>query len=287
MTTVTHLELIENKDLRSKHLDRIEVLEKVKKIVTLSNSKVLHTKLVAEYYEVAPNTIKQLYNRNKEELETNGVITLRGGELREFKGQLQDVTLLGSASAVTLFSTRAVLNVGMLLTESPIALEVRNQILNGYEQTTELQRITLIEEEKDLMWAVMNAPDGIERITATAKWNDFKNRHINELKATIEEQKPKVESFESFISAEGYQTMKQASSSLGIGRNKLYEFLRENKILTGDNIPYQRFINQEYFVVKQITINKGNFSSNKPQTFVTAKGINWINKLLNKNKKDN
>lgn len=274
------VDLVENKELRNEHLDRVEVLNKVKEIITLSNSKVLTTQLVAEYYEVASNTIKQLHNRNKEELESNGAITLRGDVLKEFKGRLHDVTLLGSASAITVFSIRAVLNVGMLLRDSPIAVEVRNQILNGFEKLTDSQKISDIELEKDLMWKAMTAPDGVERLEATAKWNDFKNRHIKELENTIEEQKPKVESFETFISADGFQNMKQASNSLGIGRNMLYEFLRNNNILTADNLPYQRFINQGYFVVKQITINKGNYSNIKPQTFVTAKGIDWISKKL-------
>ena len=105
-----------------------------------------------------------------------------------------------------------------------------------------------------------------------------------ELELTIEIQAPKVESFDSFINAEGYQKMNDVAKALGYGRNKLYEFLRSKEVLMKNNTPYQRFINQGYFVVKENPINKGGFIENHIQTYVTSKGVDYIHKIINKDK---
>jgi phage antirepressor YoqD-like protein len=92
--------------------------------------------------------------------------------------------------------------------------------------------------------------------------------------------KPKADSFDIFIDAKNNQKMNDVAKSLGVGRNNLFEFLRDKKILMSDNVPYQRFCDSDYFVVKEHTIMMGNYSQNKTQTFVTSKGIDYIRKLL-------
>lgn len=91
---------------------------------------------------------------------------------------------------------------------------------------------------------------------------------------------PKAESFDTFIDGSNVQKMNDVAKSLGYGRNKLYEFLRNNKILMKDNLPYQKYVNN-YFVVKETPIKKGTFVINRPQTYVTARGVDFINKLIN------
>lgn len=103
-----------------------------------------------------------------------------------------------------------------------------------------------------------------------------------ELQEENERNKPKVEAHDKFISGENYQKVGQVAKVLGIGRNKLFAFLRENKIFMGDNTPYQQFIDRGYFVVKEKPIEMGSQVINKPQTYVTAKGVDYIHKLLDK-----
>ncbi|PLR99601.1 phage antirepressor KilAC domain-containing protein [Bacillus sp. T33-2] len=93
---------------------------------------------------------------------------------------------------------------------------------------------------------------------------------------------PKAESFDTFIDGSNLQKMNDVAKTLGYGRNKLFEFLREQKVLMKDNIPYQNYIDMGYFEVKETPIRKGSYIFNKAQTYVTAKGVNYINKLLNK-----
>lgn len=91
---------------------------------------------------------------------------------------------------------------------------------------------------------------------------------------------PKAEQFDKFISGENYQSMNLVAKSLGTGRNRLFQFLRDHKVLLANNVPYQRFIDAGYFVVKEKPIQMGDQVINKIQTYVTAKGVDWIAKLL-------
>ncbi|UZQ86007.1 phage antirepressor KilAC domain-containing protein [Thermoclostridium stercorarium] len=96
------------------------------------------------------------------------------------------------------------------------------------------------------------------------------------------ELEPKAEQFDKFISGENYQDMNTTAKVLGWGRNKLFAELRQRKILMSDNRPYQRYIDAGYFVVKEKPIQMGGQVFNKPQTYVTAKGVSWLEKLLSK-----
>lgn len=66
-----------------------------------------------------------------------------------------------------------------------------------------------------------------------------------------------------------------------IGRNSLFEFLRNKKILQSDNIPYQKYIDLGYFRVieTKYTIPSGETKISL-KTLVLQKGVAYINKLL-------
>jgi phage antirepressor YoqD-like protein len=73
---------------------------------------------------------------------------------------------------------------------------------------------------------------------------------------------------------------------MGIGRNKLFRFLRDKGILQIDNMPYQRMVDAGYFKVVE-----GKYEVNEnvvvtKTTYVKQKGIDYIRKLLSK-KEDN
>ena len=67
-------------------------------------------------------------------------------------------------------------------------------------------------------------------------------------------------------------------SAFHMGRNQMFRYLRENKILmsgsSGKNLPYQEYINNGWFVVKY-------YVSPFPQSFITRKGqYKLCNKLI-------
>lgn len=110
---------------------------------------------------------------------------------------------------------------------------------------------------------------------------------LDETKARIavEEQlslaAPKVALYDTAMSAKNNLTMERVSKTLGYGRNKLFAFLREIKVLRINNLPYQEYIDRGYFDVRQYSITHYTTGiENKQQTLVTPKGMAYIHKLL-------
>ena len=95
---------------------------------------------------------------------------------------------------------------------------------------------------------------------------------------------PKAEAYDAFMDGSNLQTMNDVAKCLGIGRNKLFKFLRERKIMRANNTPYQEYIDRGYFEVKEKPIQMGDSVINYAQTFVAAKGVDYIRKLLDKQK---
>lgn len=99
-------------------------------------------------------------------------------------------------------------------------------------------------------------------------------------------QAPKVALYDTAMSAKNNHTMERVSKTLGYGRNKLFQFLRDQKVLRSNNLPYQEYIDRGYFDVRQYSIT--HFTSgieNKTQTLVTPKGMAYIHDLLIKHGK--
>ncbi|NHN31196.1 phage antirepressor [Paenibacillus agricola] len=96
----------------------------------------------------------------------------------------------------------------------------------------------------------------------------------------IAEQSPKVEAFDTFMFAEGTQSMAQVAKAIGLGRNTMFNKLRVLKVLTQENVPYQQYINSGYFeVVEAVRKVKGVVTA-FPTTRVTPKGIDFIARRL-------
>jgi len=191
------------KDLREKAINRIEVLDKVKKLFLIPEMDVMTLPQVANYYEVEPHTLTMLYQRNKEEINLDGTM------LKSYKDFLisQDVTLetkqgksiIKLSDTITLeipnrgircFSKRAILRIGMLLRDSDIAKEVRTQLLNTFEHSTDKQKTADIDDETKLIEEVGRMyclGDKESFAIAAQSYIAFQNRHIKKLKDSNEE----------------------------------------------------------------------------------------------------
>ncbi|GAA0970076.1 hypothetical protein GCM10009555_018350 [Acrocarpospora macrocephala] len=139
---MNELALTESPSLRAQFADRVDVLDKVKAISLLPDGVHTTTEMVAAYYEVEAETIRKVVQRNRVELAANGLVVLRGSDLREFKRSTEGlgVPLPANLNALTLFTRRVVLNIGQLLTESQVAADVRAYLLNVEEVATREQR---------------------------------------------------------------------------------------------------------------------------------------------------
>lgn len=103
----------------------------------------------------------------------------------------------------------------------------------------------------------------------------------------IEEMKPKAEFYDAVAGSKNALTMEQVAKVLdipGIGRNKLFEILRNMKILQNNNIPYQKYIDRGYFRIAETKYQKANGEINiNIRTYVHQKGVDFIRKQIQKN----
>jgi len=71
------------------------------------------------------------------------------------------------------------------------------------------------------------------------------------------------------------------NGKLKMGRNKAFEWLRNNGYLMSNNTPYQKYIDNGYFNVKEVMFDKGDKKSVGLTTMITGKGqIKISDKLL-------
>lgn len=100
----------------------------------------------------------------------------------------------------------------------------------------------------------------------------------------IAKDKPKVQYHDAVKASEQSQTMLEVSVKYGIGRTKLFKFLRENGVLRDAECspPYQRFIDSGHFEVDPRFYKKDGKFVHYTQTKVTGKGEIYIGKLLRK-----
>lgn len=70
--------------------------------------------------------------------------------------------------------------------------------------------------------------------------------------------------------------------NIQIGRNRLFQWLREKGILMSNNLPYQKYIESGYFKVKESVFETSSMMKTYQQTFVTGKGQSYIISRLKK-----
>src|SRR5690606_28864914 len=113
---------------------RVDVLDKVGVLRTLPDNFHATTDMVAQYYEVSIELIRRVVSDHRSELDDDGYrVVLRSTFEREV-GSLSNLD--PRSRQIALFPRRAILRVGMLLRESPVARRVRDALLNTYEEVT-------------------------------------------------------------------------------------------------------------------------------------------------------
>jgi len=191
--------IISDRSIRDKCIGRYEVLEKVKKLLLLPGTDLMSIDQVADFYEVSSQGIKNLYSQNKEEIDGDGTKMLprdfyNGSNEKSISVDIKQTSVtytFEDGQIVTInnrglkaFSKRAVLRIGMMLQQSWVARDVREQLLNIEEKTSDETKIQDIDEEQSLMLSVgmaVASGDAPAVAVASAKLVEFKNRHIQKL----------------------------------------------------------------------------------------------------------
>ena len=127
--------LIESSEIRTKvmitHTDEqaLDLLNKAKALVMAMWQGLgrATSEEIAAYYEVPVTTVNSAVTRNADELKSDGLVTVKGEELKEVKGTMR---FTSSASSLTLHTPRSAVRLGMILRDSAVAKQVRTEILN-------------------------------------------------------------------------------------------------------------------------------------------------------------
>jgi anti-repressor protein len=103
------------------------------------------------------------------------------------------------------------------------------------------------------------------------------------LRLQLDIAKPKIEFFDDVVDSKDAKPIGDIAKvlNMGIGRNKLFELLRDRKVLMQGNLPYQNFIDKSWFRVIEQKYQTGygdtriNF-----KTLVFQKGLDGIRKIV-------
>ena len=144
VVTITEEDLINKKEMRDKYIDRLDILEKVKALLLIPEVNLMSTGMVAKFFDVPVATIKTVYLRNKDEIDSDGVKTLSSKDLREWI-QNEAIHLNGSSGVIitatdgtkynlshrdaVYFPPRSIVRLSMMLRDSKVAHAVRDLIV--------------------------------------------------------------------------------------------------------------------------------------------------------------
>ena len=106
-------------------------------------------------------------------------------------------------------------------------------------------------------------------------------RVINQLNDRIRKDEPKVKFADHVGDSTNVIDVNRmaklcADHGIRIGRNRLFAWMRSRGILMGGNIPYQEYIENGYFRVKESVYETNGQERTYQQTFVTGKGQQYI-----------
>lgn len=99
----------------------------------------------------------------------------------------------------------------------------------------------------------------------------------------IEEMKPKAEFFDTVANSKTAISMNEVAKVLnikGYGRNNLFEFLRNSKVLDRWNVPYQKYVDNGWFRVIEQHYQKNGEPVVTTKTLVYQKGVDGIRKMI-------
>lgn len=107
---------------------------------------------------------------------------------------------------------------------------------------------------------------------------------IEDQKKQLEAAKPKIEFYDAVAgskTAVDIGTVAKVLGIKGLGRNNLFELLRQKGILMNNNQPYQKYVDAGYFrVIKQKYTKPNGETCINIKTLVYQKGLDFIRRLV-------
>jgi phage antirepressor YoqD-like protein len=193
---------------RDQLADRTDVLDKVGVLRCLPDEMHATTDMVASFFEVDRETILTVVKRNRDELESDGFQVLARSEVTSILNVTPDeLGIPRTAPSMSLFPRRAVLRIGMLLRDSPVARKVRDYLLNA-EQVSPARELT---EDEKLFEAFQILTSRNERLTTD-------NQQLSE---KIAEDAPKVSYVELYVADTDLLKLRTVAANSNVGEEWL------------------------------------------------------------------
>lgn len=246
-------------------------------IIEWRNQIVITTALLAAVYETDVDNVKKNFSRHKDNFsEGTHYFLLQGEELKEFKRVVTDSHLpiedsLKFTSQLYLWTERGA-NRHCKILDTDKAWEQFDHLEETYFNKDDLHKIP-----KDYAAALRLAADEYEKRVLLEQKNI-------ELLEDNQRMKPKEEFFDAVADSKDAIEIGKVAKVLnfpGVGRNKLFEILRDKGILMKNNIPYQKYIDNGCFrtIERKYSTPDGEIRISI-KTLVYQKGVDFIRKTL-------
>ena len=237
--------------------------------------------MVADFYKVDRECIRPYGTNHKDELSEYGYRTYKRNEvLKVLPTLLENVPNRG----LRLYPIKAVVVVGMMLTESEVAKKLRKDIIDILFNDDREIKLT---RKEQLQLAILNGDD-LERICALREYEGVVvEKATKPLIEKIEKDKPKVTFANRVLKSNDNVLVRQVAKMASdegfiIGERKLYKKLREWGYICNDSTePTQVGMNRKYFTLKINVVQTPYGIKSSRTTLVTPKGqIHIVERLM-------
>lgn len=243
-------------------IERIEM-----PVVNYRNNAVISLSMIDAVHKRVPGAAKVNFCENRQRfIEGEDFFTVSARDVREHA--LEDAFPIS-------------INEGILLTESgylmlvknfndDLAWKVQRQLVKTYFKAPVAPKLD--EEQAQAVAEVLKDPTNLRRLLLGYA------EKVLALEQIISDQKFKVEFYDEFGTCKQGQSVQEVAKIMGIGQNRLFNFLKSQRLLLATNMPYQEYVDSDHFKVVIKMRRDPDLNEMVPyrQTMITPKGFHLI-----------
>lgn len=159
-----------------------------------------------------------------------------------------------------------------------------DKMKNGIETRLTEKEITEIKSIMIPTSQLVGVTTDLEMQQKTVEVMQYWINKTKDAELKLKEAQPKIDFYDAVTGSKDTIDMSEVAKVLnikGFGRNKIFEILRDKKILRDNNQPYQKYVDCGYFRIVEVSFIKPDGSTNiQLKTVVYQKGLDFIKKIL-------